>query len=178
MQKYLLILLIGVLATSCNIKNTPVSPGLTPQIIPEKNTPVIVIPQSQSGDLIKSTTETIQKKQEQIGIKLQSITDPEFKKLKQDQIDIYQGKEIWTQEVKKINIEFTDMITHMILSNTGESTQTGRTEKLEEISNRKNTMMKEFFATKAYTDYIVSKEEALKKINIQLNTFIDKKDSN
>ncbi|NRH21301.1 hypothetical protein HOO68_04625 [Candidatus Gracilibacteria bacterium] len=177
MKKYLLIPLLVVLISSCGTKDAPTSLEGTSQIITEKNTPTIVVSDTQSGDTFKENAENIQKKQEQIGINLQKISDPEFKKLQQEQIDIYQGKEIWTPEIKKINIEFTEIIASMIIINTGGLIQSGSTNTLTEISNKKNIIMKDFFASKAYEDYLTSKEETLKQINIKLNSYVAPKEN-
>lgn len=177
MKKYLLIPLLVVLISSCGTKDAPTSLEWTSQIITEKNTPTIVVSDTQSGDTFKENAENIQKKQEQIGINLQKISDPEFKKLQQEQIDIYQWKEIWTPEIKKINIEFTEIIASMIIINTGGLIQSGSTNTLTEISNKKNIIMKDFFASKAYEDYLTSKEETLKQINIKLNSYVAPKEN-
>lgn len=107
----------------------------------------------------------LQKAQLTFGFLLSGIVDEEYLTLRNEQSDIYQCKEIWTQAMKDMEWEVKKMLPQRMNSNTW------MTEEFKKLLEKRNTMMQEFQASSLCNEYKESKKERFTEIDTQLKTY-------
>ncbi len=97
----------------------------------------------------------MKKKQALLSDKIDGIKDPQYLKLNKDLFELFEAKEIWPDELKKLDAEFSDVMAQ------GGKVQTGSSVDFENAFKKRNDALKVFQASQAYKDYMVSKKEKL-----------------
>lgn len=104
------------------------------------------------------------KNQMKLWLLISEIKDEEYLKLKNEQILINEAREIWTDDIKKIDEEFK-----YILFN--KDNISSKWNIIRVISNKRSIAIKEFQNTEEYKNYINKKTDRLNEIKTLLNTY-------
>lgn len=107
----------------------------------------------------------LQKAQLTFGFLLSGIVDEEYLTLRNEQSDIYQCKEVWTQAMKDVEWEVKKILPQRMNSNTW------MTEEFKKLLEKRNTMMQEFQVSSLCNEYKESKKERFAEIDTQLKTY-------
>lgn len=110
----------------------------------------------------------LQKKQEEYSKVIMGIKDPEYAKLRGEQGDIYQWKELWTEEMKKEEEEFKKIVAN--INNSGSTSKND----FWKIIEKRNVVMREFQTSQKFQDYLKSKQERLKTIEESIKQILPK----
>lgn len=104
------------------------------------------------------------KNQMKLWLLISEIKDEEYLKLKNEQILINEAREIWTDDIKKIDEELKSIL----LNNDNISSKWNI---IRVISNKKSIAIKEFQKSEEYKNYIISKKDRLTEIDILLSNY-------
>lgn len=100
----------------------------------------------------------LQKANMTLGILLSQLKNPEYIKLSTEQNEIYQGKAIWTEEIKKTHESFLNA-----LKNPPKSAEDSKL--INAISLKNIQAIQEFQLKKEYQDYISTNQKKLSELN-------------
>ena len=123
---------------------------------------------SEPPSKIQLTSWEIQEKQQAYGKALQNIQNSELQTLIDERNAIYYGKELWSEELRKLDTLF------WTLQKTNSESGTTTDSQLQEISKKRKTLLETFRESQEYKDYIIWKQSQLSEINSKIQTIMEK----